>query len=105
MSEFLEGILFGIFFWILMANLIRYWIISKIENDPEIQKMINEKIKESEIVELFVEKHQDMLYCFKKSNDEFVGQGKNLEEILEICRKKFPKESFKIVKEEKIETS
>jgi hypothetical protein len=103
-SEFLEGIIFGIFFWIVGVNLLRYWILSKIENDPEIQKMVNQKIKELELVELVVEKHQDTLYCYKKENDEFVAQGKTLEDILEICRKKFPKDSFRIIKEEKIET-
>lgn len=38
-------------------------------------------------MEIKVEQHQGQLYAFRKDNDQFLGQGKNREELIEHLKK------------------
>lgn len=40
------------------------------------------KAEDGEIL-LKIEKHNDVIYCYRKDNNEFVGQGATLEEVAE----------------------
>ena len=41
-----------------------------------------------------VERHGDMLYAYTKHDDQFVAQGKNLQELLDQVKHKFPNQKF-----------
>jgi hypothetical protein len=62
----------------------------------EIAKM---KAEEGEIF-LKIEKHNGVIYCYRKDNNEFVGQGATLEEIAEQFKKKYPSNDARILKED-----
>ena len=59
------------------------------------------KMKEEE-AEIFlrIEKHNGVIYCYRKDNNEFVGQGSNLEEVAEQFKKKYPSNDARILKED-----
>lgn len=57
------------------------------------------KAQEGEIF-LKIEKHNDVIYCYRKDNNEFVGQGKSLEEVAEQFKKKYPSNDARILKED-----
>jgi len=56
------------------------------EKDPEIS--------------IKVEAHGEQLYVFRKDNMEFLGQGKNYEELLKILQSKFQNVKFSVAKED-----
>ena len=56
------------------------------EKDPEIN--------------IKVEQHGEQLYVFRKDNMEFLGQGKNYEELLKILQSKFQNVKFAVAKED-----
>lgn len=60
---------------------------------------IDDTAKDSEIL-IKVEQHGEQLYVFRKDNDEFLGQGKNHEEILKILQAKFKNVKFAVQKED-----
>ncbi len=95
---FWDGVFFGIVSWIVFVWLLRMFVTSLIlkEVDKEISKI---KEATGEIL-LKVEKHGSVLYCYRKDNDEFVGQGSSLEELYEIFKKRYPNNSGKILKED-----
>jgi phosphosulfolactate phosphohydrolase-like enzyme len=57
------------------------------------------KAEDGEIL-LKIEKHNDVIYCYRKDNNEFVGQGATLEEVAEQFKKKYPSNDARILKED-----
>ena len=57
------------------------------------------KQKDPEI-NIKVEQHGEQLYVFRKDNMEFLGQGKNYEELLKILQSKFQNVKFAVAKED-----
>ena len=51
-------------------------------------------------VSIKVEQHGEQLYVFRKDNNEFLGQGKNYEELLKILQSKFQNVKFAVSKED-----
>ena len=45
-------------------------------------------------IEIEVEKENGVYYLYRKSNNQFLGQGPTLMEALELVKKRFPNESF-----------
>lgn len=79
-------------------------VAKRILKDPDYMINILEKYKTalkkenaglSDARELIAEKQKDMFYLFAKDNNEFIGQGKTVEEALEAAKKRFPNQSFK----------
>ena len=75
-----------------------------IERDPDVERAIEtarKEIREAEAKaqikteELTVERHGDQLYIYTKHNDEFLGQGANLDEALDNIAKRFPGREFR----------
>jgi hypothetical protein len=99
--EFWEGFWSGIVVWLLLAWLLRSLtrsLILKIAAE-EIEKIE----KDQQEILLTVEQHQSVLYCYRKDNDEFVGQGKTVDELLAAFKKKYPNRSGRILKEDDAE--
>jgi len=51
-------------------------------------------------INIKVEQHGEQLYVFRKSNDEFLAQGRNYEELLKILQSKFKDVKFAVSKED-----
>ena len=68
----------------------------------DLQKEINqeEPTKDSTEICIKVEQHGEQLYVYRKDNDEFLGQGKNKDEILKILQSKFQNVKFSVTKED-----
>lgn len=58
-----------------------------IDLDQEVEKLHLKEEKTSEIHKLVTEQHGDMLYLFKRDSDDFVCQGKTLQELAELAKK------------------
>ena len=85
-----------IFFGFAIGNFyahMKFWrLINKVASDEgvdlekEMQKI--EERKEGKLVyKLTVEKHNDILYLYDRESNDFVCQGKTLEELAELCKK------------------
>lgn len=81
------------FQWLVRKLLVM--IVLKIAGD----KIAELKAEEGEIL-LTVEKHNDVIYCYRKDNNEFVGQASTLEEIGDLFKKKYPNNNGRILKED-----
>ena len=53
-----------------------------------------EDTAEEDATAVKVERHGDMLYAYTKHDDQFVAQGKNLQELLDQVKHKFPNQKF-----------
>ena len=54
------------------------------------------KAREPEEITIKVEQHQGVLYAFRIENDEFLGQGKTREELVEGMAKRFKNVKFTV---------
>ena len=98
MDDFWFGVAVGVIGvyvinWILKQILV--FLVLKIAKD----KIEELKSAEDEIL-LTVEKHNDVIYCYRKDNNEFIGQASTLEEIGNIFKKKYPNNNGRILKED-----
>lgn len=98
MSEFWLGAVTGIVLWLLFwwaVKQLLVWLVLRIAKE----KIEELKAQESEVL-LKLERHGDMLYCYRKDNDEFIGQAKTLEELADMFKKKYPNNDGRILKED-----
>ncbi len=51
-------------------------------------------------INIKVEQHGEQIYVFRKDNDEFLGQGRNYDEILKILQSKFKDVKFAVSEED-----
>ena len=49
---------------------------------------------QEKIHQVKVEKHQDMLYWFDEDDDEFLGQGKDIQDIIHVLKSRFSEHIF-----------
>jgi hypothetical protein len=63
--------------------------ISNLEDRVERLKYLN-----SIIHDVKIEKQDDMEYWFDKDSDQFLGQGKSVEEIASVLKSRFPEHVF-----------
>lgn len=98
MSEFWSGAVTGIILWLLfwwMVKQLLVWLVLRIAKE----KIAELKAQEDEVL-LKLEKHGDMMYCYRKDNDEFIGQATTLEELADMFKKKYPNNNGRILKED-----
>jgi hypothetical protein len=93
MSEFWQGVWFGLFTWWFIIWLLKQIIVSVVVNH------IKEQQKAEEVL-LKLEKVGNMIYCYRKDTDEFIGQAATLQEIANIYKQRFPNNNAKILKED-----
>ena len=98
MNDFTAGILVGIvgvyaLNWILKRIMV--FLVLKIAKD-KIEEM---KRNEAEIL-LKLEKQGNTIYCYRKDNDEFIGQADNLEAIADLFKKKYPHNDGRVLRED-----
>ena len=98
MSDFWFGVTVGIIGvyvvnWLLKQLLV--FLVLKIAKNK-----IDELKKQEEEVLLKIEKHNGVIYCYRKDNDEFIGQGSTLQEVADLFKKKYPHNDGRILKED-----
>ena len=81
--------------------LANYRLISRMLNNPDITIKLLEKYKREDTVvkttdtkSVRVERHADMIYLFNSETNEFLAQGKTLQEALELVNKRYPDANF-----------
>ncbi len=79
-----------------------YRLIARLLSNPDgVIKLLEKYKREDSTLEetdpkpLRVERHADMIYLFNSETNEFLAQGKTLQEALEIVRQRFPNVDFK----------
>ncbi len=98
MNEFWTGFWTGILAWFAFSWLLKKLLVALVLHVARDQ--IAELKQAEEEVLLKLEKHGDMLYCYRKDNDEFIGQAKSLEELADLYKKKYPNQNGRILKED-----
>lgn len=92
LSEFIS-FLVQCLFWYFIASLLIGYFQRNINAKEEELSAMREKLNDI-IHRVKVEKHNDMYYWFDADDDEFLGQGKTIEEAVEQLRKRFPGHIF-----------
>jgi len=98
MDEFWIGFWTGILVLYLIRFLIKQLLVALILNIAK-DKIEELKLSEQDIL-LKLEKHGEMIYCYRKDNDEFIGQAKTFDEIIQLFKKKYPNNNGRIMKED-----
>lgn len=96
MDEFWSGFWTGVLFYMalgILLNQFKIWLIKRL-----IKKVLDKK-EEDEIF-LRLEKHGDMIYCYRKDTEEFIGQATTIEEICKLFKSKYPNNEGRILKED-----
>lgn len=91
----INGVIFlgQVFFIVVATNIIFNLVTRKPDStnyDLE-QKILDLQEK---IHQVKVEKHQDMLYWFDEDDDEFLGQGKDIQDIIHVLKSRFSEHIF-----------
>jgi hypothetical protein len=87
LGSFIVYLVMGLFFWSLTKSLIRYMMVTKLQ---ESFKDVLERL----IHEVNVEQHGAESYWFDKETNEFLAQGKTDDELIERIKKRFPDHIF-----------
>lgn len=89
------------FFWFFLQLFFWYWFISliftvwykvqehKLDEKLEILEKVNDIVHR-----VAVEKHGDQYYWFDSDDNEFLAQGKDLDETLDRIKKRYPNHIF-----------
>jgi hypothetical protein len=93
------------YFWVLLVvgfwAIIWYWV-QRVRRDVEqihedVQRLINK------IIFMRVEKHSNVIFAYNALNNEFVCQGKNMDELSQHFGSRFPGHKGVIVKPDEVE--
>ncbi len=74
--------------------------LEKIMEDLKKEIGQEEAVESGTEINIKVEQHGEQIYVFRKDNDEFLGQGKNYDEILKILQSKFQNVKFAVSEED-----
>jgi len=95
MSEFWTGVWTGVLSYMFVR-----WVLKQIFVSIVISHIKEIKEQQEEEVLLKLERVGEMIYCYRKDNDEFIGQAKTLQEIADIFKKRFPNNTARILQED-----
>lgn len=89
MTDFILNILLGIFLGWAVAQIIGGYLRAKlISNIHEKIEEAAEEMKERWIM-VNIEQHDDIFYLYEKDTNQFIAQGKTIEEISQRCQERF----------------
>ncbi len=74
--------------------------LEKIMEDLKKEIGQEEAVESGTEINIKVEQHGEQIYVFRKDNDEFLGQGRNYDEILKILQSKFQNVKFAVSEED-----
>ena len=87
--DFILTIILGLFLGWMVSKIIQGYLRAKLLLE------IQEKVEESQveikqhIIMVNVEKHDDVFYLYEKNTDQFIAQGKTIEELSQRCQERF----------------
>ena len=87
--DFILTIILGLFLGWMVSKIIQGYLRAKLLLE------IQEKVEESQveikqhIIMVNVEKHDDVFYLYEKNTDQFIAQGKTIEELSRRCQERF----------------
>jgi hypothetical protein len=87
-----EIVLWAIAFWILsqvLLGIVDGWRLVELRERLGVLKQLNDIIHQVK-----VEKHNDVEYWFDRDSEEFLGQGKTIEEVIAHLKARFPDHIF-----------
>lgn len=90
--EFLAFVVQGIFWWFIIQLVFSVFLRMRENKEQRFNDMI-EKLDEI-THRVTVEKHGDMYYWFDSDDNEFLAQGKKLEDTVDQLKKRFPNHIF-----------
>jgi hypothetical protein len=90
--EFLAFVVQSIFWWFIIQLVFSVFLRVRENKEQRFNNMI-EKLDEV-THRVLVEKHGDMYYWFDADDNEFLAQGKSLEDTINILKKRFPTHMF-----------
>ena len=90
--EFLAFLVQTVFWWFIFQTVLAVLLRMR-ENKEQRFKTMIEKLDEV-THRVLVEKHGDMYYWFDADDNEFLAQGKSLEDTIEILNKRIPTHMF-----------
>ena len=89
--SFLLGVAVGLFIAYSIIRILGKMLYNKLVAEGVIKSEAEEAgDTDSQRIEMKVEKHGDMLYAFRKDNDDFICQGSNFEELRANFASRFP---------------
>ena len=90
MTDFILNILLGIFLGWALTQIIGGYLRAKLllEIHEKIKEAAEEETKERWIM-VNVEQHDGIFYLYEKNTDQFIAQGKTMEELSQRCRELF----------------
>ena len=90
-GSFFVGVLVGLFMAYGVVRILGRLLYHKLVAEGVIKSVEEEAAEtESRRIEMKVEQHGDILYAFRKDNDDFVCQGSNFEELRANFSRRFP---------------
>jgi hypothetical protein len=92
LSEFV-GFLLQCAFWYFVMSLVVGFFQRRIDEKEQTFKEQYERLNHL-IHRVQVERHGDVYYWFDADDDEFLGQGKDMDEAVEQIKKRFPGHIF-----------
>jgi hypothetical protein len=83
----IDTVFWFVVFW-LIIKVCQTYIIAKNETLAEQIKEMTEQIKNS-VIQVDIEKHDNMFYLYNKDTREFIAQGTNFDEVKLHCETRF----------------
>jgi hypothetical protein len=83
----IDTVFWFVVFW-LIIKVCQTYIIAKNEALAEQIKEMTEQIKNS-VIQVDIEKHDNMFYLYNKDTREFIAQGTNFDEVKLHCETRF----------------
>jgi len=94
MEEFLNFVLWSIFWWVVIKAIDGFLTIRKFKAETEELKEHLENKLEVILHNVKQEQHNDVHYWFDEDNDQFLAQGKNFEEVKAHLKARFKDHIF-----------
>ena len=90
-ASFFVGILVGLGIAYGIIRMLGKMLYNKLVDEGVIKSVEEEAAeKETKRIEMMVEQHGDVLYAFRKDNDDFICQGSDFAELRTNFSKRFP---------------
>lgn len=94
--DILIFIVVGLFVWVM--GVLSGWQARERYAQRVLQKLMGE-VKESEeeseeLIQITIEKHNEVFYVYDRKTKTFMGQGKNRDEIEDVLHERFPGKRF-----------
>ena len=96
----IDTIFWFVVFWLVIKVWEKY-LVAKNEALVEQIKDMQSQLKNS-VIQVEIEKHEDVFYLFEKDTHQFIAQGTNFDEVKQHCQSRFKNKAV-VANEEQME--